>query len=127
VSERKTVAVIGASNDRRKYGNRAVRAYRASGWDVYPVNPGASTIEGLQTYASILDVPVPVERVTIYLHPEATLEVLDEIARKGVKEVFLNPGSESGEVLRRDEELGLLAILACSIVHNGLRPSRPEG
>ncbi len=126
MGEPRTVAVIGASNDRRKYGNRAVRAYRAEGWLVFPVHPRAPQIEGLQAYPSILDVPVPVERATVYLHPETTLVVLDEIARKGVRELFLNPGSESSEVVERAEALGLLPILACSIVDIGRSPSRPE-
>src|SRR5262249_57149402 len=85
VTSRRTVAVIGASNDRSKFGNRAVRAYRAEGWDVYPVNLAAATIEGLPAYPSILAVPVDIERATVYLRPEVTLRVLDEIARKHVR------------------------------------------
>ncbi len=126
MGEKKTVAVIGASNDRRKFGNRAVRAYRAEGWDVYPINPHAAEIEGLRAYPSILDVPVAVDRATVYLQPEVTLSVLDEVARKGVRELFLNPGSESSEVVRRAEELGLLPILACSIVDIGRSPNHPD-
>ena len=117
-----SVAVIGASSNPAKYGNRAVRAYRAEGWDVYPVNPHAARIEGLQVYRSILDVPGPVDRATLYLQPESTLQVLDAIARKGVRELFLNPGSESSAVIARAEELGLLPILACSIVDIGRSP-----
>jgi len=126
VNDRKTVAVIGASNDRRKYGNRAVRAYRAEGWEVYPIHPRAAAIEGLRAYASIVDVPVAIDRATVYVHPEVTLSVLDAIARKGVRELFLNPGSESSEVLERAQQLGLLPILACSIVDIGRSPSHPD-
>ena len=117
-----TVAVIGASNDRSKYGNRAVRAYRAEGYRVFPVNPRQASIEGLKVYASILDIPGPVDRATVYLPPERTLQVLEEIARNGVRELFLNPGSESGEVIARAQELGLVPILACSIVDIGRSP-----
>jgi hypothetical protein len=121
-----TVAVIGASNDRAKYGNRAVRAYRAEGYRVFPVNPREASIEGLEAYASILDIPGPVDRATLYLPPERTLLVLEDIARKGVRELFLNPGSESGEVIARAEELGLVPILACSIVDIGRSPNHPD-
>jgi hypothetical protein len=124
---RRTVAVIGASNDRRKFGNRAVRAYRAEGWIVYPVHPHAAAIEGIPACRSVLDVPGPVDRATVYLHPETVLGVLDEIARKGVRELYLNPGSESHEVIARAEALGLLPILACSIVEIGRSPANPEG
>src|SRR5262249_28986799 len=57
----KVVAVIGASNDRRKFGNRAVRAYLEQGYTVVPINPHETQVEGLKAYASILDVPGPVD------------------------------------------------------------------
>ena len=122
----RTVAVLGASSDRRKYGNRAVRAYRAEGFAVYPVNKHETTIEGLPVYRSILDIPVAVDRVTIYLPPEVTITVLEEIAQKGVREMFLNPGSESSAVVARSEELGIVPILACSIVDIGRSPNHPD-
>ena len=124
---RGSVAVLGASADRAKYGNRAVRAYRADGWEVYPVHPVAREIEGLPAYRSILDIPVAVDRATIYLQPETTLLILPEIARKGVRDLYLNPGSESSAVIARAQELGLLPILACSIVEIGRSPYDPEG
>lgn len=124
---RQTVAVVGASADRSKYGNRAVRAYVAEGWDVYPVHPSAAQIEGLQAYPSVLDVPVALDRVTVYLQPEITWNVLPDIARKGVRELYLNPGSESSAVIARAQDLGLAPILACSIVEIGRSPYDPDG
>ena len=126
MSRARSVAVLGASSDRSKYGNRAVRAYRAEGWEVFPVNLQAPVIEGLPAYRSILDVPDPVDRATVYLHPDATLLILDEIARKGVRELFLNPGSESSAVILRAQELGMVPVLACSIVDIGRSPSQPD-
>ncbi len=122
----RTVAVIGASNDRSKYGNRAVRAYRADGWDVYPVHPTATAIEGLPAYPNIEAVPAAIDRATLYLQPATTLAALDAIARKGVGELYLNPGSESSAVIARARELGLQPILACSIVEIGRSPHDPE-
>lgn len=124
---RGSVAVLGASADRSKYGNRAVRAYRADGWTVYPVHLTAREIEGLPAFAHISDIPAPVDRVTVYLQPEVVLQVLPEIAAKGVRELYLNPGSESTAVIARAQELGLLPILACSIVEIGRSPYDPEG
>jgi predicted CoA-binding protein len=118
----KSVAVVGASNNRNKYGNRAVRAYRAEGWRVYPVHPREAKIEGLPAFKSILEIPGAVDRATIYLQPAVTLQVLEEIARKGVGELFLNPGSENDAVIVRVEAPGLLPILACSIVDIGRSP-----
>lgn len=117
-----SVAVIGASTDRRKYGNKAVRAYLQQGWVVYPVNPHADEVEGIKCYASILDIPDPVDRATLYVPPEIGIQVLEEIARKGVKELFVNPGAESPELLQRARELGLQPVVACSILAIGQQP-----
>jgi len=119
----RTVAVVGASTARAKFGNRAVRAYRSEGWDVYPVHPTAAAIEGLRAYRSVLEIPVRLDRVTVYLPPAVTLVVLPDIARKGTRELFLNPGAEDDTVLRRAAALGLEPILACSIVDIGRTPS----
>ena len=122
----KSVLVVGASADRRKYGNRALRAYRAAGWRVLPINPKGQDIEGLRTYASVLDAPGPADRATIYLPPEKVLGVLEDLVRCGAREVFLNPGAESSAVIARGTELGLPLVLACSIVDIGRSPTHPD-
>ena len=119
----KTVVVLGASADRAKFGNKAVRAYAQRGYTVYPVNPKASVIEGQPVFKSIRDVPVQPERVTVYLPPAKLLELLPEIAAKGCDELWLNPGAESPEVLAEAHRLGLNVIQACSILAVGLSPS----
>jgi predicted CoA-binding protein len=116
------VAVIGASNDRAKYGNRAVRAYLRQGWTVYPVNPGLTTIEGLRSFARITDIPGPVDRATIYVPPAVGETLLQGIKAKGVRELFVNPGAESDELIAEAERLGMEPIQACSIVDIGEVP-----
>jgi predicted CoA-binding protein len=117
-----SVAVIGASGQRSKYGNRAVRAYLRQGWTVYPVNPNEKTVEGLATFARIADIPGPVDRATLYVPPAVGQTLLAEIKHKAVKELFVNPGAESDELVAEAERLGLEPILACSIVDIGERP-----
>ena len=119
----KSVAIIGASNDRKKYGNRAVRAYRDQGYEVYPVNLKESRIEGLPAYRSVRDLPERPERVSVYLPAEVTLGLLPEIAERGCDELWLNPGAESEELVREAERLGLNVVQACSIVAVGTDPS----
>jgi predicted CoA-binding protein len=120
----KTVAIIGASADRNKFGNKAVRAYRARGYRVFPINPKLKEVEGLPAYSSIAAVPVRPELVSVYLPPAVLIKVLPEIAAKGCDELWLNPGAESPEVLAEAERLGLNVIQACSIVGIGLSPGR---
>lgn len=114
------MAIIGASNDRRKFGNKAVRAFRQQGYQVFPVNPRETTIEGLPAFASVQDVPERPQMISVYLQPETLLPLLPEIAAKGCDELWLNPGTESAAVLAECERLGLNVIQACSIVGVGL-------
>jgi predicted CoA-binding protein len=116
------VAVIGASSARHKFGNKAVRAYLRQGWTVYPVNPNESVIEGLPSFASVSAIPGSIDRASLYLPPEVGIGLLDEIQRKGIRELWVNPGAESDELIARAEELGLEPIQACSIVDIGEHP-----
>jgi len=120
----KSVAIIGASKDRRKYGNKAVRAFLQQGYSVYPVNPKESEVEGLPVFRSIGDVPERPNMVSVYVPPEILKNLLPEIAAKGCDELWLNPGTESDEVLAEAERLGLNVIQACSIVGVGVSPGR---
>ena len=118
-----SAAVIGASNDRRKYGNKALRALRERGYNVWPVNPNESEVEGIPAFKSIRDVPQRPEMITVYVRPEVVLQILPDIAAKGCDELWLNPGTESDEVLRRAEELHLNVIQACTIIGVGISPA----
>jgi uncharacterized protein len=118
----KVVAVIGASSDRHKFGNRAVRAFHQQGYTVVPINPHETEVEGLKTYASVLDVPGTIDMASLYVPPEIGERVIDEIARKGIAEVWLNPGAESDALIARARALHIQPIVACSIVAIGQNP-----
>jgi hypothetical protein len=119
----KTIAILGASTDRNKFGNKAVRAFRQQGYEVFPVNPKEETVEGLRAYQSLAEVPVRPQLISVYLPPPVLLKVLPEIAAKGCDELWLNPGTESDAVLAAAERLGLNVIQACSIVGVGMSPA----
>lgn len=110
-----TIAVVGASADPSKYGNIAVRTYLQSGYEVFPVHPKEEKIEGLKVYRSVSEIPVALDRISVYLPSQIGMKVIEEIARKGTKELFLNPGSESDELIEKARSLGLNVIVACSI------------
>jgi predicted CoA-binding protein len=118
----KIVAVIGASSNRSKFGNRAVRAYHRQGYTVVPINPHETEIEGLKAYRSVLDVPGPIDMATFYVPPVVGERVIEEIARKQIPEVWLNPGAESDRLIARAEALHIQPIVACSIVGIGQNP-----
>lgn len=118
----KVVAVIGASSNRSKFGNRAVRAFREQGYTVVPINPHEADVEGLKSYASVLDVPGAIDMASFYVPPEIGLQVIDEVAQKGIPEVWLNPGAESDALIARAKALHIQPIVACSIVAIGTNP-----
>lgn len=119
-----TVAIIGASRDRSKFGNKSLRAHQAAGYEVYPINPKDSEVEGLACFASLADLPVQkLDRVSLYLPPAVAVKVLDEVAAIDVEQVWLNPGVADAAVRERADELGLAVIDGCSIVDLGMSPS----
>jgi uncharacterized protein len=120
----KTVAIIGASNDPRKFGNKAVRAFLQQDFTVYPVNPNETEVEGIAAYKSIREVPARPFMISVYVPPQVLVKLLPDIAAKGCDELWLNPGTESDEVLAEAERLKLNVIQACSIVGIGVSPSR---
>ena len=118
-----TVAVLGASQDRRKYGNKAVRAYLDYGMTVLPVNPREATVEGLAAYANLEAIDGPLDYVSVYLPPAVGIKLLPAIAAKQPREVWLNPGSESDDLLDAAADLHLRTVVGCSIVALGLDPA----
>ena len=119
----KTVAVIGASPDRRKFGNKALRAFRNAGYRVIPINPNYKEIEGEKAYATVLEYPDTIDMATVYVPPDVGEQVVESLAKKGIGEVWFNPGSDSPDVVTRARALGIRPIQACSIIGIGMSPS----
>ncbi len=118
-----TVAIVGASRDRQKFGNKAVRAFQARGYTVYPVNPHAGAVEGLAAFASVADIPGRLDMVSIYLPPDEGLRVLPDLDPDRIGEVWFNPGASSTALVEAARARGLTVIEACSIVGIGLSPA----
>lgn len=117
------VAIIGASADRYKFGNKALRAFRAQGFTVIPINPHADFVEGERAYASVLDYPGTIDEASVYVPPAVGVGVMDELQKKGVPVVWLNPGADGRAVVDRARALGLETRVACSIIGVGESPS----
>jgi predicted CoA-binding protein len=119
----KTVAVVGASANRAKFGNKAVRAYRDAGWTVFPIHPTLKEVEGLPAYRDLDALPLDsLDQVSFYVPPGIGVSLLEQVKRKSPQDVWLNPGSESRELLARALALGLNVIQACSILGIGRHP-----
>jgi hypothetical protein len=117
-----TVAIIGASSDRTKFGNKAFRAFTAAGHKVIPINPNEPSVEGVSTYASVVDVPETIDMATVYVPPEIGIKLLESFEQKKIGEVWINPGAESDELMAEARRRKLNVIEACSIVGIGHNP-----
>ena len=118
----KVVAVVGASSNRAKFGNKALRAFKAEGYTVVPVNPNEAEVEGIRTYPTVLDVPQPIDMATVYVPPEIGITLLSQFEQKGIPEIWMNPGAESDELLAEARRRKLNVIAACSIIGIGRSP-----
>src|SRR6187455_1111036 len=121
--QKQVVAVVGASRDRHKFGNKALRAFRDAGHTVIPINPHETEVEGQRAYGSVLDVPGPIDMATVYVQPDVALRLLDEFERKNIPEIWLNPGADDDDILAEARRRRLNVIAACSIIGVGKRPS----
>lgn len=110
------IAVIGASRDRSKYGNIALRAFRRQGYTVVPINPREIEIEGERAWPDVQSYPGAIDEATVYLPAAAGLAVIDGLAAKGIRRVWLNPGADDPAVVARARALGLEPVVACSIM-----------
>ncbi|WP_306591646.1 CoA-binding protein [Geothrix sp. 21YS21S-4] len=116
-------AVVGASSDRSKFGNKVLRCYQEHGKEVYPINPRAEELEGLKAYPSLAALPVKVPAISVITPPAITEQVVRDAAAAGVKHVWMQPGAESDAAIRTAESLGLSVIAGgpCLLVVLGFR------
>jgi len=116
-------AVVGASTDRAKYGNKCLRCYQQAGRAVFPVHPREAEIEGLPAHPDLASLPQVPHGITIVTPPHVTEGVVEEAAAAGVRHVWMQPGAESAAALTRAEELGLSIVAGgpCLLVLLGYR------
>ena len=106
----RTFAVAGASQDQSKYGNKVFRAIIASGRTVYPLNPTSPEVEGHPAFASIADIPVATESLSIVTPPHVTCQVIQQAILAGVKNIWMQPGAEDDQASQAAREAGLNVI-----------------
>ena len=106
----RTFAVVGASTNPEKYGNIIYRDLKAHGKIVYPVNPRAGAIDGDSFYPNIAALPETPEVVVAVVPPKITEQVVDELAAAGVKNLWIQPGAESAEAVRKAEAAGIAVV-----------------
>ncbi|MBN2714687.1 MAG: CoA-binding protein [Deltaproteobacteria bacterium] len=116
-------AVAGASTNREKYGNKVVRAYLQQGKTVFPINPSASTVEGLDAYPNVDSLPEGVTAISIVTPAPVTLAVVKSALERKITRIWMQPGAENAEAIDLARAAGALVIAdgACVLVALGYR------
>jgi len=114
----KRIAVVGVSRSGTKFGNQAFKELAERGYQVYPVHPTAKEIGGKPCYPNLAALRDQVDGVLVIVPPEKAKSVLQEAAAVGLKNVWLQQGAESPEVLALGRELGLnLVVKKCVLMY----------
>ena len=116
-------AVVGASVDRAKYGNKVLRCYQQNGRTAIPVNPREAAIEGQRCVASVLELPDEVRSISLITPPAVTQRVVEETVRRGIRNVWMQPGAESERAVATCAAAGINVIAdgSCLLVVLGYR------
>jgi len=109
----KRFAVVGASANREKYGNKVLRAYLQNQYDVIPVNPKAEEVEGLAAAADLNSITGTVNGVSVITPPAVTEKVVTETIKLGIQHIWLQPGAESQRAVEMAEQAGV------NVIHGG--------
>ena len=118
-------AVVGASQDRSKYGNKVLRAYQQRNIPVFPVNPTTDEVEGAQAYPDLASLPEAVHGISVITPPKVTEVIVQQAGELGIRNIWMQPGSESEAALSLAEEFGMNVIAGgpCALVVLGYRES----
>jgi uncharacterized protein len=115
------VAVVGASQDRSKYGNKVLRAYLQNDYEAVPVNPTAKEVEGLAAFPDLASVPGTLDAVSIITPPPITEKVVQNAIDLGIKHIWMQPGAESQRAIKAAEAAGANVIASGPCVLVALR------
>jgi predicted CoA-binding protein len=114
----KKFAVVGATDNPEKYGNRIFKNLTKRGYEVYPVNPNLKEIEGVKCYPTLSDVPVKVDVVDFVVPPNVTESILKECKKLGLDNIWLQPGSESDAAIAYCRDNNLKVVYGTCVMLN---------
>lgn len=113
--------VVGASEDRSKYGNKVLRCYLQNKKTAIPVNPKVAVVEGIATVASVADLPDNVQSISVITPPAVTEKVVEAAIVRGITNIWMQPGAESEAAVAACKAAGVNVIAdhSCLLVVMG--------
>ena len=113
------VVVLGASPKPGRYAYRAMQMLREHGHRVIPVNPAFPEILGEKCYRDIVDVPEPIDTVTMYLGKARSDPLIDDILATKPRRIIMNPGAENDTLAEKARQQGVEVVEDCTLVMLG--------
>lgn len=110
------VAVLGASNNPERYSYKAVVMLKEHGHIPYPVHPSRRPVAEVNAVASLSELPKPIDTLTMYVGPEISTKLRDEIIALAPRRVIFNPGAENAELQLDLRKAGIEVTEACTLV-----------
>lgn len=103
-------AIIGVSRSKNKFGNTIFREMRKKGFDLHPVHPELTTIDGVKCVKEIAGLPDNTGSAIIVVHPEEAVNILAQCHARGINNVWLQQGAESDEAIAfaKDHSMNLV-------------------
>ena len=114
----KKFAVIGATDNPEKYGNQIIKNLKGRGYEVYPVNPKLTEVEGIKCYPALGDIPVKVDIVDFVVPPAVTEAILEQCVELGLDRIWLQPGSESEAAIKFCNDNNLKVVHSVCVMMN---------
>lgn len=108
--------VVGASPRRHKYGNKVLRCYQQAGRRAIPVNPRETVIEGVACVPDVASLPDDVKSISVITSPAVTERVVEDAVRRGIENVWMQPGAESAAAVEACRRAGINVIADGSCV-----------
>jgi len=117
--QEKDIAVVGVSDREEKFGYKIFRDLIKHGFNVKGINPRNGEILGRKIYKTLRDIESVPDLVITVVPPEVTERIVQECKEMGVKEIWMQPGSESENAIKKAEECGIVVIHnACFMVEH---------
>ncbi len=114
----KNWAVIGASPDPSRYGNKIIKKLKNGGYNIFPINPKYDEIEGLKSYAKLADIAEEVDCISMVVNKEIATKAVEEAAEKKVKYIWFQPNTYNAEIVQKAEDKGILTVYdTCILLH----------
>ncbi|HOD66061.1 MAG TPA: CoA-binding protein [candidate division Zixibacteria bacterium] len=114
------IAVVGATDETRKFGGYLYRELKRQGYRVYPVNARRAEVDGDRAYRSLRDIPDDVEGAVVAIRPDRAGEVVADALARGIRRIWFQQGADFTEAARTAREAGMETVVGkCILMYAG--------